>query len=37
MYKTKSAIMVTHDERMLKYCDKVYEIIDGVLKEKNND
>lgn len=33
----KATIMVTHDERMLKYCDKVYEIIDGVLKEKNND
>lgn len=27
----KATIMVTHDERMLKYCDKVYEIIDGVM------
>ncbi len=30
----KATIMVTHDERMLEYCDKVYEIIDGVLKER---
>ncbi|GGA72636.1 hypothetical protein GCM10007176_15990 [Salinicoccus roseus] len=29
----KAAVMVTHDERMLKYCDRVYEISDGVLKE----
>ncbi len=27
----KSTIMVTHDERMLEFCDKVYEIVDGVL------
>ena len=27
----KATIMVTHDERMLEYCDKVYEIVDGVL------
>ena len=31
--RNKAAIMVTHDERMLKYCDRVYEISDGVLKE----
>lgn len=30
----KSAIMVTHDERMLDYCDRVYRIEDGVLKEE---
>lgn len=28
----KATIMVTHDERLLKYVDKVYEIKDGVLK-----
>ena len=27
--------MVTHDERMLKYCDRVYRIEDGVLKEES--
>lgn len=30
--RNKAAIMVTHDERMLKYCDKVYGIEDGKLK-----
>lgn len=30
----KATIMVTHDERMLEYCDKVYVIVDGVLSEK---
>lgn len=29
--RNKAAIMVTHDERMLKYCDKVYQMQDGVL------
>ena len=29
--RKKAAIMVTHDERMLKYCDRVYKIEDGVL------
>lgn len=29
--RNKAAIMVTHDERMLKYCDRVYRIEDGVL------
>jgi putative ABC transport system ATP-binding protein len=28
----KAAIMVTHDERMLKYCDKVYRMSDGQLE-----
>ena len=23
--------MVTHDERLLKYCDKVYQMVDGNL------
>jgi len=27
----KATIMVTHDERLIKYCDKVYEMRDGVL------
>ena len=31
--RNKAAIMVTHDERMLKYCDRVYRIEDGILKE----
>lgn len=30
--RKKATIMVTHDERLLTYCDKVYTIIDGVLK-----
>lgn len=29
--RNKAAIMVTHDERMLPYCDRVYRIEDGVL------
>lgn len=31
----KATIMVTHDERMLEFCDKVYMIVDGVLSERN--
>lgn len=31
----KATIMVTHDERMLEYCDKVYEIIDGFLSQRS--
>ncbi len=34
--RNKAAIMVTHDERMLKDCDRVYRIEDGVLKEEKN-
>jgi len=30
--RNKAAIMVTHDERMLTYCDKVYRMEDGELK-----
>lgn len=30
----KAAIMVTHDERMLTYCDRVYRIEDGVLTQE---
>lgn len=29
--RNKAVIMVTHDERLLKYCDKVYQMIDGNL------
>ncbi|WP_379142536.1 ABC transporter ATP-binding protein [Paenibacillus sp. sgz500992] len=29
--RRKAAIMVTHDERMLEYCDKVYRMEDGKL------
>ena len=30
----KATIMVTHDERMLEFCDRVYVIVDGVLSER---
>lgn len=30
--RNKAAIMVTHDERMLSYCDRVYHINDGKLE-----
>ena len=30
--RNKAAVMVTHDERMLEFCDKVYRMEDGVLK-----
>lgn len=30
----KATIMVTHDERLIDYCDKVYEMHDGVLSER---
>lgn len=30
----KATVMVTHDERLLSYCDKVYVINDGVLTDK---
>lgn len=33
--RNKAAIMVTHDERMLSYCDRVYRIEDGVLSLAN--
>lgn len=32
--RNKAAIMVTHDERMLPYCDRVYRIEDGLLTEE---
>lgn len=32
--KHKATIMVTHDTRLIKYCDRVLEMQDGVLTEK---
>ena len=32
--RNKAAIMVTHDERMLEFCDKVYRMEDGVLTQE---
>lgn len=32
--KQKAMIMVTHDERLISYCDKVYVMKDGVLSER---
>ncbi|MFV0393687.1 MAG: ABC transporter ATP-binding protein, partial [Coprobacillaceae bacterium] len=32
--KNRSVVMVTHDIRMAKKCDVIYEISDGELKEK---
>lgn len=33
--KDRATIMVTHDERLIKYCDKVYEMHDGTLTLRN--
>lgn len=32
--RKKATIMVTHDERLISYCDTVYEMHDGVLKQR---
>lgn len=32
--RKKATIMVTHDERLIEYCDTVYEMRDGVLKKR---
>jgi putative ABC transport system ATP-binding protein len=32
--RNKAAVMVTHDERMLEFCDKVYRMEDGILTEQ---
>lgn len=32
----KATIMVTHDERLIRYCDKVYEMSDGVLTQRES-
>lgn len=31
----KATIMVTHDERLVKYCDHIYEMHDGELKQRS--
>ncbi len=31
----RTSVLVTHDNRLLKYCDRVFEVIDGVLTEKS--
>jgi len=33
--RNKAAVMVTHDERMLEFCDKVYRMEDGVLTQQD--
>ena len=33
--RKKAAVMVTHDERMLSYCDRVYRIEDGILTQES--
>lgn len=33
--RNKATIIVTHDERLLKYCDAVYEMHDGTLKKRS--
>ncbi|WP_373836382.1 ABC transporter ATP-binding protein [Jeotgalibaca arthritidis] len=33
--KNKATIMVTHDERLIDYCDKVYVMKDGVLTKRD--
>lgn len=33
--KNKATIMVTHDERLIDYCDKVYVMKDGVLTQRD--
>lgn len=35
--QNKATIMVTHDERLINRCDKVYVMKDGVLKERLNE
>lgn len=35
--RNKAAIMVTHDERMLSYCDRIYRIEDGILSLSENN
>lgn len=34
--REKATVMVTHDERLLEYCDTVYEMHDGVLTKRKN-
>ncbi len=32
--QNRATIMVTHDERLIEFCDRVYEMHDGVLRER---
>ena len=32
--QNRTTIMVTHDERLVEKCDKVYEMLDGVLTRR---
>ena len=34
--KNKATIMVTHDIRLVDFCDKVYVMKDGVLTQKDH-
>lgn len=34
--RKKTTIMVTHDERLLEYCDRIFTIVDGVLSLKQD-
>lgn len=34
--QNKATIMVTHDERLISYCDKVYEMRDGILSQRKS-
>ena len=29
----RTTVIVTHDERLLEYCDRVFKVVDGVLEE----
>ena len=31
----RTSVIVTHDNRLLEYCDRIFEVIDGELTEKN--
>lgn len=33
--RNKPAIMITHDERMLEFCNEVYRMEDGILTQMN--
>lgn len=31
----RTTVMVTHDDRLLKYFDRIFRIVDGILSEEN--
>lgn len=33
----KTCLVVTHDERLMKFCDKVYQMEDGVLEQQQTE